>query len=100
MDRNDCIGETNFKFGDMFLLDGEIYIIGYDKTNIPPCIKLGMQDYTDINKLEDTNFKRNDISAVTYIDDEEINIFSTKGTYIGNLAEVVNKLREEILRED
>ena len=96
MDRNDCIGETNFKFGDMFLFDGELYIIGYDQSDIPPCIKLGLQDYTNLDKLEGTNFLHDDISAVAYIDDDEINIFSTKGTYIGNLAEVVNKLQEAL----
>ena len=51
MKRQDKIGDSEYRFGDMFLVSGELYILGYDATDIPPCIKLGLQDYTDMKTL-------------------------------------------------
>ena len=101
MDIKDKVGNTNAKAGDVYVYEGELVLIGFDGTSVPPFVhtmfnsmQLGLPD---ASKNDFHNEKFPIISESQYMNENDIKVLEKDGMYIGNLYDLLPEIIREVL---
>ena len=97
----DKIGDTNTKAGDVYVYEGELVLIGFDGTSVPPFVHTvfnSMQLGLPVaSRNESNNEKFPIISERQYMNENDIKVLEKDGMYIGNLYDLLPEIIMEVL---
>ena len=97
----DKVGDTNTKAGDVYVYEGELLVIGFDGTPVPPFVhtmfnstQLGLPE---ASKNDYHNEKYPILSDGQFMNENDIKVLEKDGMYIGNLYDLLPEIIREVL---